>query len=147
MDFEESVPLALDLLIVEDDIELADCIRESFEIIQDSWGTFVSVQHETKGATAIKYLEQSKYDLIVLDIHLPDVLGTMVYSFCQSTVNKKTPVIMLSGSLNQYRPEYTEERIIYLEKPANEKQLLSNAKFLLKTKLSPNFGAQASKVS
>lgn len=63
-------------------------------------------QHVTtlaiKGVQAIKYVNHQVYDLIIMNLNLPQITGTeLIKGIRQSKKNKLTPVIMLSGQFDK----------------------------------------------
>lgn len=78
-----------DILIVEDEVEIADLIR--LYLINE--GFTVHICHN--GADALQSLRIHSFDLIILDIMLPDMSG---FTICQEIRKHHTfPVIMLTA--------------------------------------------------
>ena len=57
------------ILLIEDDVNLAELIR--IYLISEDWQ--IKIFHN--GIDALKELENSNYDLIMLDLLLPDING------------------------------------------------------------------------
>jgi CheY-like chemotaxis protein len=107
------------ILLVEDDEVLCDVVRRNLE----ARGYRVSVANDVQGALA--HLRSQEYDLIVLDINLPDQTGWDVLRVAKSEGRihphegdgGKLPVVVLSavrvspGRLAEFRP------LAYLPKP------------------------------
>lgn len=56
------------------------------------------------GEQAIKMAEQNRYDLILLDIHLPKLSGYDVARYIRNTpsINKATPIVALTANVNSH---------------------------------------------
>jgi len=107
------------ILLVEDDEVLCDVVRRNLE----ARGYHVSVANDVQGALA--HLRSQEFDLIVLDINLPDQTGWDVLRIAKSEGRihphegdgGKLPVVVLSavrvspGRLAEFRP------LAYLPKP------------------------------
>ena len=80
------------LLLVDDDDDLRKSLGEKLKLL----GEFEVHVSET-GMNAIKILEHKKFDIILLDVGLPDSDGREV---CRTLRRKgiKCPIIMLTGT-------------------------------------------------
>lgn len=77
------------ILLIEDDVNLAELIR--IYLISEDWE--IRVVHN--GVDALGELAHSNYDLILLDLLLPDING---FDICRSIREKSTvPIIMLTA--------------------------------------------------
>jgi len=90
------MPLRPVLLIVEDDSTLRELYRLALSL-----SDFI-VHACDDGLQALHYLEQEKPDLVVLDLNVPRVSGTMVYEElrARSQTGSVPPVIVISGVYN-----------------------------------------------
>ena len=79
------------LLIVEDDLASARLLRELLE--GNEPGRF-EIQHVTTAAHACKALEQTRPDLVILDLGLPDATELEALARLQSC-QSEIPVIVL----------------------------------------------------
>ena len=86
----------MNILVVEDN----DQIRQAVVgVLKDQ---DLNVWEAQNGSSAIKTLSESVPDLVILDQHLPDMLGTEVLqAFKVHPVAKHAPVIFLSGHDDQ----------------------------------------------
>lgn len=77
------------IMLVEDDTNLAELIR--MYLISENWE--ISIFHT--GKEALEEFEKNKYDLILLDILLPDING---FEICKKIRETSTmPIIMLTA--------------------------------------------------
>lgn len=77
------------ILLIEDDVNLAELVR--IYLISEDWE--IRVVHN--GVDALSELAHSNYDLILLDLLLPDING---FDICRSIREKSTvPIIMLTA--------------------------------------------------
>ena len=78
------------ILLVEDDTDLASAIKLWFE------RKGYVIENVTTGAEALECIRFEKFDLIILDGHLPDMTGVEICSHYR-TGGGTSPVLMLSG--------------------------------------------------
>lgn len=78
------------VLLVEDEIEFAKLVIEYLE------GEGIQCDHSAKGLSALNLIDQQEYDVILLDVNLPDMTGFEVCAkYRQQGIN--TPTIMLTA--------------------------------------------------
>jgi DNA-binding response OmpR family regulator len=95
------------ILVVEDDLPLASFIGERLQSEQYS----VEVAHD--GQIAAEALSNSKYDLMILDLNLPNLDGiSLLKQFRPS--HPRMPVLVLTGRSR------TEDRVISLDAGADD---------------------------
>jgi DNA-binding response OmpR family regulator len=107
------------ILLVEDDEVLRDIIRTNLQ----ARGHEVSVANDVQSALA--YLRSKNFDLVVLDINLPDQTGWEIlrvatgegYIHPQEVDGHKLPVVMLSGVHMSPRRLTEFHPLAYLIKP------------------------------
>lgn len=107
------------ILMIEDDCELAEILSEFLE------KNDISVQNYTDPLLGIKALENGKFDLMLLDLTLPNMDGLEVCK--QVAENKNIPIIISSARSD------TNDKIMalefgaddYLPKPYDPKELLA----------------------
>lgn len=78
------------ILLVDDDRSLADLVQYALQRA----GFEVLIVHT--GRDALDAVQEQAIDLVVLDVHLPDLNGFAVLSALRTLVN--VPVVMLTGS-------------------------------------------------
>lgn len=110
------------ILIVDDEEKIRNVIREYCE------ASNYSVFEAENGRDAIHLLKTEKYDLLVLDIMMPEMDGyTMLKELPE---NKRIPTIVLSARSDEYDKLQGFELGIddYLTKPFSPKELLARIK-------------------
>ena len=73
----------------------------------------MSLRCSRRGGDALKKIEQSNYDLIILDITLPDISGLQVCKQLRDQDNK-TPIIMLTSRSDE------SDKVLALEMGADD---------------------------
>jgi two-component system alkaline phosphatase synthesis response regulator PhoP len=109
----------LSILLVEDEENLHDALKLNLELE----GYEVSSAYD--GAAALKAVEDEYFDLIIMDIMLPEIDGIDVTQSIRLT-NNEVPILILSAKNN------SEDRVLglkkgaddYLTKPFNLEELL-----------------------
>lgn len=115
------------ILLVEDEDQIRKLVRmnlqmEGYEVVE-----------AIDGAIALQYIDQQHFDLILLDIMLPEVNG---FQICEQVRlrNKKVGIIIMSAK------DSSEDRILglklgaddYINKPFNLEELLLRVQNLVK---------------
>ena len=117
------------LLMIEDDARLAGMVGEY--LTQSGF----AVEHAGDGVSGLNLLQDKPFDLVVLDLMLPDIDGlTLCRDLRARSTTTNLPVLMLTA-----RGEETD-RIIgiemgaddYLVKPFNPRELLARIKTILR---------------
>ena len=114
-------------LLIEDDPHFAT----SMELMLDSEG--LSVRTTSLGREAVELAKQHVYDIICLDLHLPDVPGLHVIKELRAA-KIDTPVIVLSG-LGDLRSRVDALRLgadDYLTKPIHRDELIARIRAILR---------------
>ena len=114
------------ILLVEDEENLQEALKLNLEL------EGYEVRSSFDGATALKMIKQEYYDLIILDVMLPEVDGITV---CETIrlQNTRMPILMLSAK------NTSADRVIglkkgaddYLTKPFNLEELLLRVQKLI----------------
>ena len=118
------------VLLVEDERGLADVLRRGLE--EQGY----AVDHAEDGDSALAYVDTEPYDLVILDVMLPDVDG---FSVCRRLrgQSRNMPVLMLTALAS------IEDRVAgldsgaddYLAKPFDPRELLARVRALLRREL------------
>jgi two-component system, OmpR family, manganese sensing response regulator len=115
------------VLLVEDDVSMADLLVLALE------GEDYLVDHAADGATAIAFLDNDIYNLILLDWNLPDLSGIEILRRYRRAGGSAT-VLMLTAQA------HTDSKLTgfdsgaddYLTKPYELKELLARMRALLR---------------
>jgi DNA-binding response OmpR family regulator len=88
-------PNGIKILIVEDDLSLA-CL-----MVAALTQAGCDVEAACTGKKAMKLAAEKRFDLITLDIKLPDTTGFEIFSeLRQRHISRNTPVVFVSGNLS-----------------------------------------------
>lgn len=125
------------ILIVEDEQKVARFIKSGLE----DHDYHVDVAFD--GKIGLLFFQQTDYDLILLDVNLPEING---FDLCKRirTVNQKVPILMLTAlGLTDHKVEGFESGADdYLVKPFEFRELLVRIKALLKRTLNQDQGTK-----
>lgn len=113
------------LLIVDDEIKIREVIKE-YALINGH-----QVQEANDGLDALNMIEKEDFDLVILDIMMPNLDG---FSACKQIKKiKNIPVIMLSARQEEYDKLFGFELGIddYVTKPFSPKELMARIKAVL----------------
>ncbi len=124
------------ILMIEDDVRLAEMLRTYLR----EAGYTVALAED--GARGLRHLEQQTYDLVLLDLMLPDADGLDVCRSIRQT-QRLLPVIMITA-----RGE-TMDRVVglelgaddYLSKPFEPRELLARIRAVLRRQTPGNSAA------
>ena len=111
------------ILIVEDEIQLCESLKELLK------NENYDVEFVHDGLSGVDFIMNNKYDVIILDIMLPDMDGIEVMTHVRSE-GVTTPILLLTAKSN------TTDKIKgldkgaddYLTKPFNPGELLARLK-------------------
>jgi len=115
------------ILVVEDDIDFALTVEHALENANYT----VEMVHD--GNSAMEYLRQSQYDIIILDWQLPDMEGIEILSKFRAR-GGVTPVLMLTGKSQIRDKEIGLDGGAddYLTKPFDSRELVARIRALLR---------------
>ncbi len=118
------------ILIVEDEEKVATFIKKGLQT-----QNFIAEIAET-GKDALQLLDAKPFDLVILDIGLPDISGLEICKKIRET-NTKIPILMLTalGSVSDKLSGFEVGADDYLVKPFDFMELLVRVKALLKRTL------------
>jgi DNA-binding NtrC family response regulator len=110
----------LKILVIDDEQVICDACRL---VLSERGHTVV---HGITGQEGMRELECSDYDLILLDMKLPDIDGTRVLEFIQDQ-SLETPVIVMTGysTMSNAIEAMKLGAADYLSKPFSEDELLA----------------------
>ena len=117
------------LLVVEDDAETAEVLATALSA-QD-----YDVDCAHSGQSALEHLQLRHYDLITLDLNLPDMHGTDILEYLEQRAiehtlkEPKLPIIVITGAIDEgksrLQPLVGRDHIFWLQKPLVTGQLES----------------------
>ena len=115
------------ILIVEDELKVASFIKKGLQT-----QNFEVIVAET-GRDAKRYFDDGVYDLIILDIGLPDMSGLEVCDYIRKK-NTKVPILILTalGTVADKLSGFEVGTDDYMVKPFDFMELLVRVKALLK---------------
>lgn len=127
-DILRSGSLSKNIMLIEDDKKMQELIQEYLE----NFGFNLSVFGEPKEALDELFSKQSFYDLVVLDLMLPNMDGFDVCKIIKNTVD--IPIIISSarGDIGNKIYGYELGADDYLAKPYNPRELVLKVETLLK---------------
>jgi len=114
--------MKINILIVDDSKSILFMIEELLERIDNSYNIIMA----KSGSIALEIVEEDEIDLIILDIHMPDMDGFEVAKILKS--NKKTadiPIVFLTASKTLRTEGLAIGAVDYLTKPIDENQFIS----------------------
>lgn len=113
-------------LLIVDDEELIRSIIKEYALIED-----YKIDEASSGEEAIKLCKKNDYDLIILDIMMPNIDGYETVKEIRS--NKNTPIIILSAKSEEYDKLQAFKLGIddYITKPFSPKELMARIKAIL----------------
>lgn len=124
-------PRRYKLLVGDDDPSICSLAEAMFSDEYDVTTAFT-------GKQVVEAAETGRPDLVLLDLHLPDMLGTEVVRQMRANPNTKlTPVIMITGAGDQSSELDSLRAGVddYVEKPFDEDKLRARMEIALKRKL------------
>jgi DNA-binding response OmpR family regulator len=102
------MPISRKILIVDDDAELRDALREQFSLIEE----FEAIVAEN-GSKGVEAARAGQVDLAIMDVGLPDIDGREAVRILRRN-GFKSPIIMLTGH------DSDSDTILGLESGAND---------------------------
>ncbi len=116
-------------LIVEDEVKVADFIKKG--LMEEGFEVDVAYN----GLEALKYLNENKYNIVILDIMLPELDGNEVLKRMREK-GDETPVIMLTAKdeLDDKVKSFEIGCDDYITKPFSFEELLLRIKAILRRK-------------
>ncbi len=118
--------MACKILIIDDDYEILDMLKILLEV------EGYEVDTASNGFTGLEKLKKNRYDLVLLDLNLPDISGEQVCKAIRK--NDSTPIMILSAK------ESVTDKVLcleygaddYLTKPFQNIELLARIKAILR---------------
>jgi DNA-binding response OmpR family regulator len=118
-----------EVLLVEDELDLATTIIDYLEI-ED-----IRCDHASNGQVALNLIQNNHYQMIILDINMPQMDGLTLCKTLRQDGND-TPILMLTArdSLEQKLEGFNAGTDDYLVKPFAMKELIARIQVLAKRK-------------
>ncbi len=115
------------ILVVEDDVDFALTVEHALTTANHT----VEMAHD--GDSAMEYLRQGQYDIIILDWQLPDIEGIEILTKFRAR-GGSTPVLMLTGKSQIRDKEVGLDGGAddYLTKPFDSRELAARIRALLR---------------
>ncbi len=115
------------ILVVEDERKIADSLQQGLN--ENNFNAQVAYD----GSTGVEYAQSKDYDLIILDINLPDINGYEVSRRIRKT-NANVPIIMLTAlsTIDDKVEGFDSGADDYIVKPFDFKELIVRIRALLK---------------
>ena len=109
-------------VLVAEDIILNQLL---IKIILEDFGFEVDIAGN--GKIAIEYLQKNKYDIILMDLQMPEMNGFEATAYIRTQMNSKIPIIALTADVTTVDVEKSKAVGLndYISKPIDENLLLS----------------------
>jgi CheY-like chemotaxis protein len=110
------------ILLIDDEEDIALLIKEGLEI----YGNY-NVDTYTNPSKALDHLEPEKYDIILIDIVMPNISGMELYSLIQRK-NRRAKICLFSAAdypqddIKKMFPSENQD-ILFIQKPIKIKDL------------------------
>ncbi|HOL48897.1 MAG TPA: response regulator [bacterium] len=100
------------ILIVDDEKDILQMIKHYFKNLG-----LLNVTTVNNGNEAIELLKNNKYDIIFLDIIMPDITGEELFEKIKE-IDKAVPIVFISGQIEKSKDEYIKKGVFdYITKP------------------------------
>ena len=121
------------ILVVDDDRDLVQTLKVRLEANQD----FV-VSTAQNGEEALRYIQRSNPDLIVMDVLMPKMDGLTTLKAINTMMEKRVPVIIITGKAIMTKDAFELEGARdFMTKPIEGAQLVKRIKEILNTVADP----------
>jgi CheY-like chemotaxis protein len=121
------------LLIVDDDPTLREMFARALS-------AFAQIEQAQGGGQALKMLAAKKYDLVLLDLHMPVIDGLVVLQTLAAKpgANRDTPVYVITADTSEQARLAALRRhaTFFLTKPVSMKMLMGLVESIIKRKSS-----------
>ena len=120
------------ILLIDDDVDLREALSELL-IMTDDFDVFEGGD----GAEALEKIKQQAYDMVVLDVGLPDIDGrTLVIRLKKQLGGKSAPPIVAVTARSGQSEEYIAKRFgcdAFISKPIDPPAFLQVVKHMMNT--------------
>ncbi|MDN4501718.1 response regulator transcription factor [Alteromonadaceae bacterium BrNp21-10] len=120
----------LNVLVVEDNLQLGQ------QLVTFLQAQYWSVDFAATGQQALQLIQQQIFDVIVLDVGLPDIDGLEVCQFVKQRLSTNVPVLMLTArdAFEQKQQGFENGADDYLTKPFDLREVVLRCEALAKRK-------------
>ena len=112
------------VLIAEDDREICEAYTQAIQ----EFNSTIQIKIATDGSQAANLVRTERFDGLILDVRLPTMNGLQVGQIARdSELNKKTPIIVISGSLDQESRQRASSlgRVKIMAKPIGSSEFIA----------------------
>lgn len=124
------------ILVVDDEVDIRGLVKATLEAEEEGY----QIDEAGNGVEALSLVKEKKYDLIILDIMMPEMDGIETcHQLKEDEVFKNIPIIFLTvKSQFEFKSEGFEVGgVAYLTKPFDPEELARLAKGILAGDISP----------
>ena len=105
-------------LIVDDSRTARDQARAALEDVADALGVTFEIEEASGGVEALRALASNPIDLLLVDLHMPDMTGLEVLAFWKGRANGRRAVVVSTDVSSRDREKALEGGAHrFLEKP------------------------------
>ncbi|HOK41985.1 MAG TPA: response regulator, partial [bacterium] len=116
------------ILIVDDEIEILKIFKQYFKILG-----LLNVTTVNNSKEAIELFSNNKFDIVFLDIIMPDITGEELFEKMKA-IDNSIPIVFVSGQIEKSKDEFIKKGAFdYILKPFSNEDLIN---ILLKYELS-----------
>jgi CheY-like chemotaxis protein len=109
------------ILVVDDEKDVVEFLTD---LLEDNG---YEVTPANNGQEAMEKVERESFDLILLDLQMPEETGTDFYrKLRHKKESKKTPVVIISGLAG--RDVAVSKSVVVIDKPPGEQEILDEVK-------------------
>jgi len=131
------------ILVVEDSSAMRAFVRASLEEAEHA-----EVFEASNGFEALRLLPRGQYDVVIVDINMPDVNGLELLSFMRSAdAHRDTPVVLISteSSAKDRERGLALGANTFLQKPFGVDELVEALRFALNNRATQGNGEDAAR--
>jgi len=131
------------ILVVEDSSAMRAFVRASLEEAEHA-----EVFEASNGFEALRLLPRGQYDVVIVDINMPDVNGLELLSFMRSAdAHRDTPVVLISteSSAKDRERGLALGANTFLQKPFGVNELVEALRFALNNRATQGNGEDAAR--
>lgn len=116
-------------------------------VVDDEWDTLVSIQEilelagfevdiVDKGENCIEKAKEKRYDLILIDIYMPDMNGEKVFQILRETINHLTPLVYVT--IKPKAEVNLKDVDGFIQKPFENRKLIEQVQMVIESFKQPN---------